>query len=87
MKFTKDPNAELDYMLDWSAWLAGDVIAESEWIVDPSLTLIAHSYTDATATVWVGGGIADTDVLVTNRITTVGGRQDDRTITLKIRER
>ena len=87
MKFTKDPNAELDYMLDWSAWLAGDVIAESEWLVDSSLTLIAHSYTDTTATVWVGGGIVDTDVLVTNRITTVGGRQDDRSITLKIRER
>ena len=26
MTFTKDPNAVLDYAIDWSKWLAGDQI-------------------------------------------------------------
>ena len=34
MTFTKDPDAVLDYSVDWSLWLAGDEISTSEWILE-----------------------------------------------------
>ena len=34
MTFTKDPDAVLDYSVDWSLWLAGDTISSSEWLLD-----------------------------------------------------
>ena len=33
MTFTKDPDAVLDYSVDWSLWLAGDQISSSEWML------------------------------------------------------
>ena len=36
--FLKDPDAVLDYSVDWSKWLAGDQIETSTWFVsDPAL--------------------------------------------------
>ena len=29
--FPKDPDAVLDYYLDWGPWLAGDTIVTSAW--------------------------------------------------------
>ena len=38
--FLKDPDAVLDYSVDWSKWLAGDQIQTSAWLVsDPALQL------------------------------------------------
>ena len=34
MTFTKDPDAVLDYSVDWTLWLAGDQISTSEWILE-----------------------------------------------------
>ena len=34
MTFTKDPDAVLDYSVDWSLWLAGDEISSSEWLLE-----------------------------------------------------
>lgn len=87
--FTKDPNSVLDYQRDWSDWLAtvDDTIATSTWIVPPGLTKGAESKTDTTATVWLSGGTVGTSYDVTNRITTAGGRTDDRTFRISIRER
>ena len=45
MTFTKDPNAVLDYTIDWARWLAGDQIVTSEWIIPSGLTLMADSKT------------------------------------------
>jgi len=36
--FIKDPDAVLDYSVDWSKWLAGDQIQTSAWSVsDPAI--------------------------------------------------
>lgn len=83
----KDPNAVLDYSLDWSAWLGADTIASSSWTLGSTLVEDSKSFTDTTTTIWLSGG-SDSDVVnVVNRITTAGGRTDDRTVTLTIAER
>jgi hypothetical protein len=85
----KDPQAVRDYEIDWSTWLAGDTIATSTWTVPAPLTAPhgIDTHTDTTTTVWVGGGTDGTVVRITNTITTAGGRTDERSIALLVRNR
>lgn len=89
MTFIKDPDAVLDYSVDWTLWLGGDQIATSEWILEPDTGLESAADTSTTtkSTVWLRGGVAGTTYLATNRIVTVGGRTDDRTISIKVQDR
>ena len=89
MNFTKDPQAVLDYAIDWTKWLdeVGDTIETSTWIVPTGLTKVTETNTSNLATVWLSGGTVGENYTVTNRITTVGGRADDRSITIHVRER
>ncbi|MCC6394787.1 MAG: hypothetical protein IT167_29610 [Bryobacterales bacterium] len=87
MTFTKDPNAVLDYSIDWTRWLAEDQIVASEWIVESGLTKMADSKTAASATLWLSGGTAGQSYIVTNRITTAAGRTEDRSFTIRVEER
>ena len=87
MTFTKDPNAVLDYTIDWTRWLAGDQVATSEWLVPTGLTKVADTKTASSATVWLSGGTAGQSYTVTNRITTTGGRAEDRSFTIRVEER
>lgn len=87
MTFTKDPNAVLDYTIDWTRWLAGDTIATSEWLVPIGLAKVADTKTASSATVWLSGGTAGQSCAVTNRITTTGGRTEDRSFTIRVEER
>ena len=59
----KDPNADLDYGFDWTAWLgATDTITESTWVVPSGSGLTTHSpsiSTDGKVTaVWLKSGNA-----------------------------
>lgn len=85
--FDKDPDAVLDYTIDWSAWLVSDTIATSDWSVQAGLTEDSDSNTTTTATVWLSGGAEGESYSVRNRITTAAGRTDDRTITIRVVER
>jgi len=87
MIFTKDPNAVLDYSIDWTRWLAGDQIATSEWMIPSGLTKMADSKTSTSATVWLSGGSVGQSYTVTNRITTAAGRTEDRSFTIRVEER
>jgi hypothetical protein len=89
MTFTKDPDAVLDYSVDWALWLAGDEISTSEWILEEGALLeqVIASNTATKATVWLRGGQSGITYSVTNRIVTVGGRTDDRTISVKVEDR
>ena len=89
MTFTKDPDAVLDYSVDWLLWLAGDQISSSEWILELGATIqkITDTFTNSRTVVWLGGGDRGITYLVTNRIVTVGGRTDDRTISVKVEDR
>ncbi|WP_114969376.1 hypothetical protein [Rhodoferax ferrireducens] len=84
--FKKDPNAVLDYTVDWTAYLLPmlDAIETVTWLPEAPLVVVSQSNTASTATVFVSGGVEDTTLGLTCRITTTGGRTDDRTISLKI---
>lgn len=84
----KDPDALLDYGFDWSLWLQpGDTISSSTWQVEDGLTASTPSHTATTTTVWLSGGTAGRSYQVTNRITTAGGRTDERTMVVRVVQR
>lgn len=84
----KDPDATLDYTWDWYKWLPnGDLIITSEFIVDPGITVVLQTNTGTNCTVWLSGGVSGLPYQVTNRITTVQGRTDDRTVTIRVQQR
>ena len=79
----KDPNADLDYGLDWTAWLgATDTITESIWVVPSASGLTMHSPAISTegkvTTVWLKSGNAGGVYSATNHIKTAAGREDER---------
>ncbi len=86
MVIEKDPDALLDYCMKWIRWLSGDEIATSMWIVPAGLTKEGEENTTTTATVWLSGGTAGEDYQITNRITTVGGRRQDRSVTIRLKQ-
>lgn len=95
MQFVKDPDATVDFAVDWSEWLAGDTITTSVWLVPEGLVpagLVeeaspAASVVGDVATVWLSGGVAGTSYTVTNRVTTAAGRVDDRSFPVAVQHR
>jgi len=89
MAYKKDPNATLDYSFDWGPYLTplADTIVSVEWLLSAGLTKVSQSNTTTVATVFVSGGVLDESETLTCRITTAGGRIDDRTISLNITSR
>lgn len=84
---TKDPNAVLDYVFDWTEWLTGgDTISTHEVLVTGA-TLGSSTRSGAVVTAWISGGTVNQAASVTCRITTTLGRTDDRTLHLTIVER
>jgi hypothetical protein len=86
----KDPDANLDYQIDWSEWLGADTISASVWTVAPpagGLTAATPSQTTVTTRVWLSGGTVGQTVRVTNRITTAQGRIDERSFNVRLGER
>lgn len=86
--FTKDPNATLDYAVDWSNWLqSGETISSVAWTVPTGLTKTTESSTTTAAVVWVSGGGAGMNYIVACKITTSAGRIDERSILIKVEQR
>lgn len=83
----KDPDAELDYGFNWEDWLDGDTLSASAWTVPSGLTEVSNNYNNTTTWIWLSGGVSGAVYEVVNSITTVGGRQDDRTLTVKMRNK
>lgn len=83
-QFDKDPEARLDYMIDWSDWLDADTITESTWTPATGITVDSDSNTTTTTTVWLSGGTLGATYKVVNHITTTAGREDDRTLILRM---
>jgi hypothetical protein len=86
-----DPDANLDYSEDWSAWLAeivgGDTIADALILPESPLVLGSQSISGGVVTAWISGGEAGNTYRVVFRITTAAGRIDDRSIYLKVKDR
>jgi hypothetical protein len=90
----KDPDAVLDYSIDWSKWLAtvGDSISSFEVILGPAseLTVVQQDLLGAVTRAMISGGTTvDSMQGITFRITTAASppRVEDRTIYVKILER
>lgn len=98
----KDPNAVLDYTWNWADWLdpVSDTIASVSFVatgvtVDSSSIVDADTsdtppvtVTDGGVRAFISGGTAGgAKPTVVCRITTAGGRIDDRTIVFNMRER
>lgn len=82
----KDPAAVLEYGLDWSAWLNGDAIL-SHAVTASGVTVDSSDAADGVVTAWLSGGTAGTQAQITFSITTTGGRTDERTLLLRVRDR
>lgn len=88
--YLKDPDAVLDYQVDWSSWLAeGETLSDHTITADDGITVDSSNITDSntTVTAWLSGGTAGRKYKVVYRITTTEGRTDDRTISLVVRNR
>lgn len=90
--FLKDPQAKLDYGFDWTDWLAPihDTISVSTWAVDnPDLAIVTSGIAAGSrrTTVWLASGTVDSIYAVKNHVTTLGGREDDRTFYLQVVQR
>lgn len=92
--FIKDPDAVLDYAVSWASWLSSvsDTLASSTWSIvtpatDPPLVIDTDVSNTTVATVWLRGGLAGTKYELLNHITTIGGREDDRTVYVKVKQR
>ncbi len=85
--FKQDPEARLDYEIDWSGWLEGDILIGSQWETTGNLEIGGDdTFTETTTKVWLSGGTAGTRYGVTNHVVTAGGRKEDRTIKIKCKE-
>lgn len=89
MAFKKDPDATLDYTFDWSAYLTaeGDSIVSIQWVLSSGLVLVSQVFSSTAPSAFVSGGVLDAAETLTCRITTSGGRIDDRTAVLNITQR
>lgn len=85
----KDPNAILDYPISFASWLndISDTYQSHVVIVSGGITCTSSSYASGVITVFISGGTVGEKASFTVRIVTAGGRTDDRTFYLKIKER
>jgi len=75
--FPKEPEALLDFTIDWSDWLApGDVLASGVfYLLQDGLAIENQDNTDTTHTVWLSGGIDGQTYNVISHV--YGTSQDD----------
>jgi len=89
----KDPEAVLDYAIDWGADYLGldDVLTTSSWSVEPDeaggVVVVDSSFDDKLSTVQAGGGISGRLYRLANRVVTQLGRADERSIVLRVEQR
>jgi hypothetical protein len=88
----KDPDAVLDYSVDWgAAYLGGDLLAASEWSVSPDepggVSVVGSDFDAAHATVKAGGGEAGKLYRLINHVVMDSGRLDSRSIVLRVEKR
>ncbi len=101
MKYKKDPNAVLDYLVDFAAKTNGrgieDYLQNGEFIVSKTiissapaeLIINSSSLTDmyTSVTIWLSGGTVGKIYTVTCRIVTNMGRTDDRSFQIQVVEK
>ena len=91
----KDPEATLDYTLNWADWLTSSstTITGSTWSVsadasdtDP-VTISGNSYNTLISTVTLTGGTVNEVYTIYNTITTAGGNTERRNFRVIVKNR
>lgn len=90
--YLKDPQASVDYTIDWpAAFIGAGSIASSEWAVAPDeaggIAVAASSLDGGHCVATLEGGLAGHVYRVRNRILLSDGRSDERSLTLRVEER
>ena len=85
----KDPQARIDHVIDWSAYLAGQSVIASVWSVSPvgGLTVEEAALEPGRTSVRVSGGAVGHVYRLTNRVTLSDGQVDERSVTVRVEER
>lgn len=88
----KDPEGALDYSVDWGQrYLTDDVLTESSWSVVPvesgGVTIDGTHFDTSSATVHVSGGRPGMIYRLLNQVATSQGRQDSRSILVRVEVR
>jgi hypothetical protein len=89
----KDPDAVLDYSVDWGAeyLLGDDLLSDSSWSVDPDepdgVSVGGSSFDATTSTVTAIGGSPGRIYRLVNHVTMQSGRNDSRSIVIRVEKR
>lgn len=84
--FEKDPDATLDFTVDWTDWLESDTISTGTWIVPDGIVKVSSSYTTLKDTVFLCSGTVGNTYAIINRIQTANGKKNDQTIYILVKE-
>ena len=84
----RDPDSTLDYTIEWADWIPpGDSLASVSMSCSPTPTIISSTTPPAVSgtrvVVWLTGGVAGTVYSLLCRVTTTGGRTDERTVQVR----
>lgn len=85
----KDPDALLDYTIDWTDYLAAlgaDRLADVVFTNSDGTLVLTEVY-KGFATAWLQGGTVGNTIALTCRVVTRAGRTDACTVFIKVRER
>jgi hypothetical protein len=85
-EFVTDPEAVLDYEIDWSTYLGADTIATATWDVPDGITNEADTNTTTTTTIRVSGGVAGTSYMLKCAVELATGQEDVRRIKIVVQE-
>ena len=88
----KDPRSALDYRVDWGQrYLEEELLTESNWSVVPvesgGLTIDGTRFDSLSATVNVSGGRVGKVYRLLNQVATNQGREDSRSILVRVENR
>lgn len=89
--YLKDPQSRVDYAIDWSGYVDGQIVTASAWAVTPQepggVAVDGASFDLARTAATLTGGAAGHVYSITNQVTLSDGRSDQRSITLRVEER
>ena len=90
--YLKDSAAVLDFVFDWSDWLATDETISSQMVTVPTgITLgvapKAPSQAAGKVTFWLSGGTVGVSYVIQCTIVTSAGRTDNRKMIVRVADR
>jgi hypothetical protein len=84
----KDEADTLDFSINWENFFAdGDTLDTSTWIVPDGITMESDSHSNTLSTIWLSGGTDGSSYVVTNEVTTSGGRTVQASIHIYVNDR